>query len=121
MWLVTSCQTIARPGLGGCLEYIGNIVADAKGRLKDPYVVVSGDFNQWDITTALEEFTDFVESSNDPTRGTLTIDRTHTNFDEITVCGTLAPLYTEDEKESDHLVCYNAAKLRRRPAYKWQK
>ena len=103
----------------GCLEYIGSIVADIKGRHKDPYIVVSGDFNQWDLGLALEEF-NLRESSNGPTRGTRVIDRTFTNFEEVMEVGTLSPLQADDgQSESDHRVCYLTARLKRRAMFKW--
>ena len=94
---------------GECLQYIADIVAEIKRTNKDPYIVVSGDVNQWDLTMALEEYPDLVESAAGPTRGTRTNDRTFTNFENVFEVGTVLPLQTEgqgsDLKHSDHKVC----------------
>ena len=95
-----------------------------KRRLKDPYIIVSGDFNQWDAAAALQEFTDIRETVGGPTRGGRTIDRTFTNFyDNVKEAGTLSPLQTDGEdghlRESDHRTCYVRAKLRRKERYRW--
>ena len=86
--------------------------------------MVAGDFNQWDLGMAMEEFTDMRESKAGQTRGNRTIDRCFSNLESIDEVGTLQPLETEDNvatKQSDHRVCYITAKLKRKPKYKWLK
>ena len=46
-----------------CMDYIASLVIEAKRRVKDPYIVVSGDFNQWQIAEYLEDFRDVHEIS----------------------------------------------------------
>ena len=89
---------------GNCLEYIGQIVTEIKRRYKDPYVAVTGDFNQRDLALALEEFADMAG----PTRGDRIIDRTFKNFNQVVEVGTVSPLQTEreDYRESGHRVRY---------------
>ena len=41
-----------------CLEHIRDSVVELKRRYTDPYVVVSGDFNQWPIQDYLVDFND---------------------------------------------------------------
>ena len=107
-----------------CLKYIEEIVIEMKRRLKDPYIIVSGDFNQWDIGSAVQEFPDVSESAAGPTRRDRRIDRTFTNIgQEIGKVGTLLPLQTDGQdghlRESDHRTCYVTARMRRKDKYTW--
>ena len=77
---------------GRCLEHIYDIIIELKRRYKNPHIILTGDFNQWDAQKAVEEFRDMKETAAGPTRGTRTIDRTFTNFEDISEAGTLAPL-----------------------------
>ena len=40
------------------LDYITDVVLEIKRKYRDPYLVVTGDFNQWDIAGALEDYQD---------------------------------------------------------------
>ena len=88
---------------GKCLEYIYYIIIELKRRYKDPYLILTGDFNQWDAPKAVEEFRDIKETAAGPARGTRIIDRTFTNFENISEAGTCL-LYTSpsprDRKKS---------------------
>ena len=59
----------------GCLEYIQNLVIKYKRKYKEPYLVVAGDFNQWDINEALSDFIDLSEANVGPTRDQVCIDK----------------------------------------------
>ena len=77
----------------GCLEYIQNLVIKYKRKYKEPYLVVAGDFNQWKVHEALEDFIDIKEVPVGDTRGNHCIDRTFTNLmDSVQEAGTLPPL-----------------------------
>ena len=105
-----------------CIDYINGSVVEIKRRYKDPIIVLSGDFNQWPVQNAVEDFTDFVEVTAGPTRGTRTIDRTMTNLTCVTKTGLLNPLQTDGQgplKESDHLIFYMTASIRKKERYKW--
>ena len=106
-----------------CLGYIEELVIEMKRRLKDPYLVILGDFNQWPIQDYLQEFRDVKETANGPTRGSRTIDQTFTNMPTILNSGTLAPLQTDDPedqlRESDHRIFHMTARVERREKYKW--
>ena len=105
-----------------CLQYIEELVIEMKKRLKDPYIVVSGDFNQWPVEDYMVEFRDIKETTGGPTRADRTIDRTFTNVELVTDVGTLCPLQTEEEgenfRESDHRVFYMSVKLERMEKYR---
>ena len=63
-----------------CLKYVEQCVLDIKNRYRDPYFVVAGNFNQWDIAEALQEFADLTEIHVGPTRGDRAIDRLFCNM-----------------------------------------
>ena len=52
---------------------IADVVMEAKRRYREPYVVVAGDFNQWEVDKSLEDFVDIVEVGVGPTRGSSSI------------------------------------------------
>ena len=102
-----------------CLEYITDTVVEIKRRYTDPYVIVIGDSNQWDLGGALEEFPEIGEAHHLNTRGNRSIDRIFLNFTEkITSVNTLPPLESDDaSKKSDHLVVLVEATLPRVEAF----
>ena len=105
------------------MDHVAGVIIEAKRRIKDPYIVVSGDFNQWEIGDYLEDFRDIGEVNVGPTRGTRSIDRSFTNFETVRRCGTLPPLQTDGEdghiRESDHLITYLEVRIPRGNKYKW--
>ena len=57
------------------LDQVTQAVIEVKRRFRSPYVVVAGDFNQWEVDKALVDFTNLVEAPVGPTRGSRAIDR----------------------------------------------
>ena len=49
----------------------------------DPYTIVSGDFNHWDIASDLEDFVDITETTAGPTKGGRAIDGTLTRAQQL--------------------------------------
>ena len=108
-----------------CLQFVSEIVLDMKRKFADPYLVITGDFNQWDIADGLSDFSDVREEQVGPTRGLLAIDRIFTNMSRsVQSSGTWAPLQTTDSEEdartSDHRVAFCAFELRRRETFTWK-
>ena len=102
------------PQAKACLDHITDAVLEMRQRYVNPYVVVTGDFNQWRIDQALEDYIDIVESDVGPTRGDRKIDRIFTNFPRsIIEAGSLPPLETDgpERKVSDHRIAYVGANL----------
>ena len=92
------------PRASGALEYVRGVVTEMKRKYADPFLVVAGDFNQWQVDEALVDFRDLVEAGVGPTRGTRSIDRLFTNL-PMTAAGTVAPLepdLPDDGAPSDH-------------------
>lgn len=44
-----------------CLVFLSNLVNDLKGRFKNPYICVTGDFNQWEVELCLADYNDIKE------------------------------------------------------------
>ena len=103
-----------------CLEYIETCVMEVKNKFRDPYIVVAGDVNQWDLSSALQEFPDLSEVAVGPTRGDREIDRLFCNMTRgVTESGTVPPLETESDEKSDHRIAYVTTKLPRREEFEW--
>ena len=76
-----------------CLEFIESLIIDVKRQYRDPFIVLTGDFNQWHIDQALVEFQDISKVPVGPTRGDREIDRYFTNMSRaVTASGTVPPL-----------------------------
>ena len=104
-----------------CLAHIGNIVLDMKRNSVNPYIMVTGDFNQWDIADALADYAELIELESPPTRGERRIDRTFVNwYDDISEVGCLPPLENEVGTPSDHLVQYLCSRVPRRQPTHWE-
>ena len=95
---------------GACLDFVRDSVVELKRKFDDPYIIVTGDFNQWGIQDALEDYPDIKEECLGPTRGARAIDRTFTNFSRsIKESGTLPPLEADHPGEgapSDHRIAF---------------
>ena len=47
------------------MDYISGCIVQAKGKYNDPMIVVSGDFNQWQVGETMSEFVDLSEITGD--------------------------------------------------------
>ena len=107
----------------GCLSFISDLVIDAKRRYREPYLAISGDFNQWDAGQAIEDFLDISEVDVGPTRGLSTIDRIFVNFGNmVTDKGSVPPLDVDPGDQgspSDHRVAFAKCDLKRVEAFEW--
>ena len=74
-----------------CLDYLSDVVIEIKRKYRDPYLVIGGDFNQWDVAGALQDYPDLREVSVGATRDDRQIDRLFSNFDQVEAFGTLPP------------------------------
>ena len=104
------------------MDFIAGCVTRAKRQYDDPFLVVTGDFNQWKVEEVLADFADMDESDVGPTRSGRCIDRVFTNFSAaVDKCGTVPPLETDDQtsKKSDHAIAYVRADLPRVAEVKW--
>ena len=108
-----------------CLDHINNLIDHIKRHSQDPYLLVAGDFNQWKIEEALQDYVELVEVPSPPTREDRKIDRIFTNWPEhITDSGCLPPLETDgppDQKTfSDHKIQYLTSRIPAREKIQWE-
>ena len=92
-----------------CMQYIADLVHEAKRKFDSPWVIVAGDFNQFDVGASLAEHVDLEECLAGATRGSRRIDKVFTNFQKsITEARTIAPLQAEEGSgaDSDHRVVF---------------
>ena len=92
-----------------CLQHINDFVLEIQRASNDPYIMVAGDFNQWPIGEALQDYDGLVEVPTPPTRGDRKIDKIFTNwYDDVVDSGCLPPLETEGDGNtvtfSDHRI-----------------
>ena len=96
----------------GLLEYVSDVIGEAKRKFEDCSLVISGDFNQWNIGEIAQDHPELVEVDYGPTRGDKAIDRTFVNFGRAIVeSGVLPPLETETGRASDHKIAWAEAKF----------
>ena len=81
-----------------------------KRKFDDPYVVVAGDFNQWQVDSALQDYVDMVEVPVGATRGSASIDRVFSNLTEHLASQRTVPPLEPDLPDkgspSDHKIAY---------------
>ena len=92
------------------MEYISDVLDEAKRVFADCTIILAGDFNHWPAEEAIEDHLEVREVLHGNTRGNRQIDRSFTNFPRaISDSGTLPPLETEDGRLSDHKIAYAVA------------
>ena len=108
-----------------CIRHISNLILHIKDKFKDPLISLSGDFNQWEIEKAVEDFPDMLENSGGPTRKDRIIDRCFCNWNDCIISTTVrAPLETESQdglsRKSDHKVVLTCSNIEKIPPPNWQ-
>ena len=104
---------LTRTEAGQLLEFISDVVSEAKRRFRDCTVIICCDFNQWPAENLLDDHPDLAEVTHGPTRGNRSIDRSFVNFKRSVVeANTLEPLETEDGSKSDHRIAWCRAKFK---------
>ena len=94
------------------IEYISDVINEAKRLHEDCCVIVAGDFNQWPAHDIAAEHPDLVEIKHGPTRNGREIDRSFVNFNRSLVeYGTSEPLDTEEGSDSDHRIAWARAEF----------
>ena len=102
------------------LQFISDLIVDIKRRYRDPYLVIGGDFNQWNVAKSLADFADLRETEVSHMRGNKSIGRIFSNLSRATLeSGTLLPLETESAVLSDHRIAYMVTELPRIEAFEW--
>ena len=126
--IVIACYlppSYTKPRGAGALEFVEKIVLDMKRTYNDPYIIVTGDFNQWRMAAVLDNFPDISEVPVGNTRGNRSIDKVFCNMGRsVKEAGTVLPLEAEDEegnlRRSDHRVVFCRFDLKRQKNYSWE-
>ena len=95
-----------------CLDYIADVVSEAKRKFESPIITVAGDWNQWDVKRVIDEHPDLQEVEHRPTRGDRKIDKFLVNFHRSVIqSDVLPPLDDGHGRVSDHCVAYFKARF----------
>ena len=90
-----------------CLEYVADVVSEAKRRFESALITVAGNWNQWPVQHLLDEHPDLSEVDHGPTRGDRKIDRFLVNFGRsVLESDVLPPLDDVMGRVSDHRIAY---------------
>ena len=96
-----------------CLDYIVDLISEAKRSFKICSILVSGDFNHWPVEEILLDHPEMKEIDHGPSRGSRKIDRAFCSFyGAVEESTTLEPLDDERGSESDHRVVFLSANFR---------
>ena len=96
-----------RPRAESCVEYISDVVAEAKRRIDSPLIIVGGDWNQWKLQPILDDHPELGEVDHGPTRLDRKIDRFLVNFPRaIEESDVASPLDDGLGRVSDHRVAF---------------
>ena len=103
------------------MQYIRDEIYKVKNEYEDPYIIVSGDFNKKETSTAFADFVDIEEADAGPTRKNEALDLTFINFkQEVTSKSIRPPLSSPNgSKVSDHKVVSICAELKAGDRFKW--
>ena len=89
-------------------------ISEAKAKALDPWLVVGGDFNQYDTSRISQNVPELIKAKSGPTRGEATLDYSFTNFDSlienVTTC---FPVEREINKPYHNSVVYESILTRR--------
>ena len=104
----------------GCVDFVEDLILELKRKFRDPFIIMAGDFNQWEIGASVTEYPDIKEAAVGPTRRDRCLDRIFSNMSRgITEAGTVPPLQTVDQTESDHRIAYIRTTLPRIESFEW--
>ena len=93
-----------------CVNFLSDLITEAKRKYEDCNIILAGDFNQWAVDAVLEEHAQVKEIDHGPTRNNRNIDRTFVNFSRsLNEYHTLEPLEDESGRKSDHRMAFFSA------------
>ena len=102
-----------------CLDYVADVISEAKRQFVSPLIIVAGDWNQWPVAHVLQEHPDLTEVEHGPTRGDRKIDKFLVNFGRSVIeSDTLPPLDDGLGRASDHRIAYFKSVVRKQPVVK---
>ena len=114
--------SIKASGFATLCEDLTAVMGEVRVALKDPVIVVGGDFNNRDPEAAFEAFEGFKKLSSGPTRGSATLDVVYTNAARHLLgngASTFPPLESEGGLASDHLNVWAGLKFEKKKDFEW--
>lgn len=98
------------------VEFLSDLVTEAKRKFEGCSTLVAGNFNQWKPDGMLNEHPNMTENQHGVTRGDKAIDRTFVNFGRsIEAFGVLKSLDSEEGSKSDHGIAWANAIFEKPP------
>lgn len=106
---------------GALAESLSTDIAAALAAMANPIIVIGGDFNHRDITSALNVAGELAAVPTGPTRGANWLDILYTNMGAgVSDMGTLPPLEGNSGSVSDHRCVYVELTAEPKKDFKWQ-
>ena len=114
---------LTKPQAETGVRTLSAIIGKIKTDYENPHIVLGGDYNGYDISTLLDDFTDLSVHITPPTRGNRTIDIAITNMeDKISSSRVISPLRNDESQvESDHKIVLVEANWKHSHQFKWVK
>lgn len=107
-----------------CIQHVKDLILHIKEKFSEPYIGLFGDFNQWKVEEAVEDYVDMSEQVGGNTRKDRVIDRNFCNWNVMSTT-IRAPLETEavepgTARKSDHNVVFMEASIQKIDPPNWQ-
>ena len=109
-----------------CLAFIADVILEIKRKCPDALICLSGDFNQWDVVAAMEDFPEMKEILTPATRNGRRIDRVICNWEEHVIDSSCFPpleaenILGQTMTTSDHSIQFVASALERKEKVVWE-
>ena len=101
-------------------ETLTDAVSEAVAKASDPWLILGGDFNRYDMSIVSQMVPGLIIARSEPTRGDATLDYSFTNFDSlIERTETCFPIESEANKSDHKSVSYEAI-LTRPSSFAWE-
>ena len=114
--------SIKAGGFATLCEDLAAALGEVRVSLKNPVIIVGGDFNNRDPAAAFEALEGFEKLRSGPTRGNATLDVIYTNAGEHLLgdtASTYPPLESEGGLASDHLTVWAGLKFGKKRDFEW--
>ena len=112
--------SINNAGIDSLRDTLSNEIASVKASIKDPVVIVCGDFNRRDISSELATVGDLLPLEAGPTRGNAELDIIYTNEKRaVKDLKVLPPLQSVQGVDSDHRCVFAELGFKKEKNFSW--
>ena len=102
------------------LKVLHELLTRIKSEEKNPYIILGGDLNNFDLADSLNDFLDVEVIASPPTRGDHRLDLIYSNMTSlVTDCVSGPPLENEAGVQSDHLKLLAQMEIPQRHDFSW--